>query len=296
MKKYIIVILFITSVLSVKAQEERFYYNDSDYMSCQKKGTGSIKLVFIHGFGASNNSWDDIQVLFDSTEYTSYLLDLKGFGKSSIPKDNKYSMRDHEKIISKFINSDITDDYYLIGHSYGGGVSLLLTISEQLKIKPKSLILIDCAAYHSETPFFIKYLQIPVVNRMMFFFSTPKMRARFTLKRIVIKEHFSEEMLSRHTKSLKGKRKKYSYIKTAKQIIPDNYEQLTNGIKEIEIPTLIIWGKQDKVLPVEHGELLFEQIKNSKLEILEECGHIPHEEYPVETFKIIEKFLNNLKK
>lgn len=295
MKKNILVILFITSFFCSNAQE-KFYYNNSDYINYQKKGSGSIDFIFIHGYGASNNSWDDIQPLFDSTVYTSYLIDLKGFGKSSIPKDNKYSMRDHETVIAEFIDSVITNDYFLFGHSYGGGVSLLLTISKQLKTKPKSLILIDCAAYHTDTPFFIKYLQIPIVNRMMFLFSTPKMRARFTLKRIVIKEHFSEEMLSRHTESLKGKRKKYSYIKTAKQIIPDNYEQLTNGIKEIEIPTLIIWGRQDKVLPVEHGKLLFKEIENSKLEIIEECGHIPHEEYPIETFKIIETFLNELQK
>ena len=295
MKRYIIVILLITSFISSNAQE-KFYYNNSDYINYQKKGSGSIDLIFIHGYGASNNSWDDIQPLFDSTEYTSYLVDLKGFGKSSIPKDNKYSMRDHEKVIAEFIDSVITNDYYLFGHSYGGGVSLLLTISKQLKTKPKSLILIDCAAYHTETPFFIKYLQIPIVNRMMFLFSTPKMRARFTLKRIVIKEHFSEEMLSRHTESVKGKGKKYSYIKTAKQIIPDNYKQFTDAFKNIEIPTLIIWGRQDKVLPVEHGELLSQQIKDSKLKIIEECGHIPHEEYPNETYKIIETFLNKLQK
>ena len=168
MKKYIIIILFVTfAFLDMRAQEERFYYNDSDY-----------------------------------------LIDLKGFGKSSIPKDNKYSMHDHEKVIAEFINSNITDDYYLIGHSYGGGVSLLSAISEQIKVKPKSLILIDCAAYHTKTPFFIKPLQIPVVNRIIYFFSSPKMRARFTLKRVVKKENFTNDIQNRYTESMKGKGKK----------------------------------------------------------------------------------------
>jgi len=277
----------------MKAQEQKFYYNDSDYITFIKKGSGSISLVYLHGFGASKNSWDDFYPLLDSTKYTSYLIDLKGFGNSSIPKDNKYSLNENKKILTKFIDSNVTQEYYLFGHSYGGGVSLLLATSKKLRNKPKLLILMDCAAYNIDTPFFIKYLQNPFLSNTMYLFSTPKIRAKFTLNRIVNEENYTKKILNRYVESFKGAGKKYSFVQSAKQIAPENYEQLIAEYSKIKTPTLIIWGKQDMVLSVKQGELLSKQIENSKLVIIDICGHIPQEEKTDETFKIVEAFINN---
>jgi pimeloyl-ACP methyl ester carboxylesterase len=279
----------------MKAQEQRFYYNDSDYITFIKKGNGSTSLVYLHGFGASKNSWDDFYTLFDSSIYTSYLIDLKGFGNSSIPKDKKYSLNENKKILTKFIDSIITQKYFLFGHSYGGGVSLLLVTSKKLRNKPKLLILMDCAAYNIDTPFFIKYLQNPFISNILYLFSTPKIRAKFTLNRIVNEKNYTNKILNRYIESFKGVRKKYSFVQSAKQIAPENYEQLIAEYSKIKMPTLIIWGKQDKILSVKQGELLSQQIENSELKMIDICGHIPQEEKPDTTFKIVESFINNQK-
>jgi len=292
MKNYLILIIVLIA-LNIKAQEQKFYYNNTDYITFIKKGSGSTSLVYLHGFGISKNSWGDFYPLFDTTKYTSYLIDLKGFGNSSIPKDNKYSVNEHKKILIKFIDSIITQNYYLIGHSYGGGVALLLTTSKKLINKPKLLILMDCAAYNIDTPFFLKYLQKSFLNNTIYVFSTPKMRAKFILKKAVNKENYTKKILNRYTESFKGKRKKYSFTKSAQQITPDNYKQIIADYSKIKIPVLIIWGKQDMILSVKQGELLSTQIKNSELKIIDNCGHIPQEEKPIITYEIVKTFINN---
>jgi len=280
--------------MNINAQEQKFYYEKNQYLTYKKYGEGSMSIVFLHGFGASKNSWDELYPLFDTQKYTSYLIDFKGFGNSTIPKDDKYSLKDNAMIILKFINSNIISNYILVGHSYGGGVSLILLSTKQLKTEPKALILLDCAAYNTQTPFFINYLNTPFFNKMMYLFTTPQMRASFSLKRIVSPENYSKKMLNRYIESYSGKEKDYSFITTAKHIDPDNYKELISSYEKIKIPTLIIWGKQDNVLSLEQGVMLSKQIKSSKLEIIDNCGHIPNEEKPLETYKKIISFIQNL--
>src|SRR6185503_20508123 len=98
----------------------------------------------------------------------------------------------------------------------------------------------------------------------------PKMRANFSLKRIVKRENFSQKILNRYIESYTGKRKKYSFIKTAKQTVPKNYEKLIASYGNITIPTLIVWGKHDRILSIEQANLLAKQIINSKLETIED--------------------------
>lgn len=280
--------------MDIKAQEQKFYYDKNEYLTYIKKGSGPTALICLHGFGASKNSWDDIYPLFDTSKYTLYLIDLKGFGNSSKPNDNKYSLKNNEEIITQFINSNVTNNYILIGHSYGGGISLLLTNSLKLDHKPIALILIASAAYNTGTPFFIRYLRTPILNQLIYLVSTPKIRANFTLKHIFAKANLSSKIVNRYIYSYTGKNKKYTYIKSAQQIRPVNYEELIASYSNIKIPTIIIWGDHDEVISINQGKLLSKQITSSSLKIIENCGHVPQEEKPNETFEIISKFLLNL--
>jgi pimeloyl-ACP methyl ester carboxylesterase len=61
--------------------------------------------------------------------------------------------------------------------------------------------------------------------------------------------------------------------------------------KNISVPTLILWGRHDRIIPLKVGELLNQALPNSVLEIFEECGHVPQEEQPQQTIARISKFL-----
>jgi len=153
------------------------------------------------------------------------------------------------------------------------------------------LILLDCAAYPQDLPFFVEYLRTPIINHLIFLFSA-KYRAEFTLNRLFFDENkVTDKIIERYASFFIGEGTRHSFVEAACQIIPDNYKSLISQYNKIDIPTLIIWGRNDSALPLENGIKLNNDIPNSTLKILDKCGHIPHEELPQETYLLIEEFL-----
>lgn len=106
------------------------------------------------------------------------------------------------------------------------------------------------------------------------------------------RDKITEEMIDTYAyyASLPGSRE--AILQTAKQIVPENIETLTERYKTIRVPVLIIWGKEDKVVPLKVGRKFKRDIPDSELVIIPKCGHIPQEEEPQETKRIINAFLN----
>ena len=75
------------------------------------------------------------------------------------------------------------------------------------------------------------------------------------------------------------------------RIIPPDLAELTKRIPEIALPTLLLWGKRDWVVPLEVAERLLAALPRARLEVLEDCGHVPSEELPKESLEIVLKFL-----
>jgi pimeloyl-ACP methyl ester carboxylesterase len=87
---------------------------------------------------------------------------------------------------------------------------------------------------------------------------------------------------------------RHALLETGKQIIPPNVDDLVKKYKDIDVPTLIIWGRQDKVISVAVSCLLSHDIANSTLKLIDQCGHVPQEEMPEATIPLVLDFLQSL--
>ncbi len=273
-----------------------FEYSDTVKINYCMEGNGKDVLVLLHGLGASSTSWEEITPLFPLDKYKLYLVDLKGHGLSSKPDDNKYSIEDHGLIISAFIEKIVKDKVILVGHSFGGSVALCtyITQKEHHNLRIKKLVLLDCGAFKDEIPFFVYYLKIPIINVPSQSLFSPQFRAKVTLKRLFFdKKRITDKILARYTVYFKDKDAKKPLRETAAQIIPPDYNSLIEKYKGIKVPTLIIWGEKDRVLSIENGQKLNQIIHSSQLQIVPQCGHVPQEECPEQTYKILEKFVSN---
>jgi pimeloyl-ACP methyl ester carboxylesterase len=83
---------------------------------------------------------------------------------------------------------------------------------------------------------------------------------------------------------------RYALRETARQIVPDDVDELTAAYPTIEAPTLIIWGRHDEIVPLSVGERLHAAIPHSRLVIVENAGHAPHEETSEQVRAILEQF------
>jgi pimeloyl-ACP methyl ester carboxylesterase len=302
MRKPIIVVLLLLflSNCSMNISKETdilkgtFDYSDKIQINYEIHGNGNSTIVFLHGFGASVETWRDIQSPL-SKGNTLFFLDLKGFGLSSKPDDGKYSLEDQAEIVLAFLKAHNLYDITLVGHSYGGAVALFTYLRDRsghARGIIRQLVLIDAAAYVQEFPFFIDILRKPFINWVVMNLVPTQLMASFVLHKLFYdKSKLSEERITRYAEYFNQPGSYNSFVECAKQIVPANPDSISVLIKTIAVPTLIIWGENDQAIPLEHGQKLHQDIRNSKLVVIPNCGHIPHEESPEESLNAILNFL-----
>lgn len=274
---------------------QTFHFSKNVQINFEKSGNQGHSVIFLHGFGASLISWYDIKDTLPSG-FQYYFLDLKGFGHSSKPKDGKYSIPDQAEIIAQFITEHGLNRVILVGHSYGGGVALLtyLNFHESLNNPIEKMVLIDSAGYTQKLPFFVKYLKTPVVNFLILNVVPRKLRAEQTLKKVFYdNSKVTEDKIHQYSQFFDMKGSHYSFVQAAKQAMPKNYNEIIDQIKLIDVPVLIIWGRNDPIMPLDDAYQFQTDIRNSMVRVVENCGHIPQEEKPEETAKLIIEFLHN---
>ena len=253
-------------------------------------------LLCIHGFGASLYSWRNfIGPLAKDNQLI--LIDLKGCGKSPKPNDTKYSPLDHAELIHQFILKHDLKNLTLVGNSLGGALSLLATIilmetGELARLK--SIVLIDAGAYKEYIPFYLRLLSVPILNLPAYLLPSRLIAERVLRMAYYDPNKITEEQIASYAAPLSEPGARHALLETARQLVPPNFDELVAKYKDIKVPTLIIWGRQDKLIPLKVGELLDRDIPNSTLKVIDECGHAPQEEKPDETIGLVVDFLNSL--
>jgi pimeloyl-ACP methyl ester carboxylesterase len=253
-------------------------------------------MVLLHGLGASSCAWDKVSKYL-SENNKLYLIDLKGFGLSDKPLDDKYSANDQSEIILDFIEKNNLKDIILVGHSFGGTVALLTCIKsmEEKNNLIKGLILIGSPAYRQKLPQFTKLLKIPVLNELLLVFLPNSICVKMVLRSSFFDyKKITKDIVKNYGNFLDTSGAYHALISTAHQVFPRNVDWIISNYKNIKIPVLLIWGDHDHIIPLSIGQRLSKDIPNSKLVIVPECGHIPQEEKPKETAKIISDFLNSI--
>ena len=240
------------------------------------KGEGT-PVVLIHGYTSSTYTWKDE---FDelAKRYRVIAIDLKGFGFSAKP-DGDYSRRAQGELVARFLRGLNVEGAWLVGNSMGGETALNVAVDHPEMVS--GLVLIDSAGIKvaGRTSLAPWYLQLPVVGRLL----TALALTSDSLVRAGLEKSFyddskiSDERVAAYYQPLKTQGGQLSATRARAQfeLLP-----VEDRIDSIKVPTLIIWGAEDELIPLEAGRKLNELIGGSKLVVFEECGHVPQEEMP----------------
>ncbi len=106
----------------------------------------------------------------------------------------------------------------------------------------------------------------------------------------MIRQKLPTTMIQQYTTYLKTPGAYQALRETAKQIIPENVDEIIDNTVNLKIPVLIIWGENDQILSLSSGQRLHYDIKDSEFVIIPESGHDPHEEKPAETIQAMTHF------
>lgn len=252
------------------------------------RGNG-IPVVMFHGFAGSHNNWEKLIQIFPDG-YRIIALDLPGFGLSQFPEEkyNEPNLIDfYTTTISHFLDSLEIDSAYILGNSMGGYMSWEFALRNE---KVKKVVLLNSMGYSTQEikPMLARLMTLPgselFINKGMPMAFAKKGAQKCFGDDSKIESHgvqafynfLNTEGVLKHTKKL-----------SSSVEFPD-----TIRISQIKQPVLIIWGDQDKIIPVEHAQKFKRDIPNSKLIIYEGSGHIPMIENAQETLRDVLNFFN----
>jgi pimeloyl-ACP methyl ester carboxylesterase len=254
----------------------------------QEKGNG-VPLVLIHGYTSSVYSWKDV---FEplSQNFRVIAVDLKGFGFSG-KTDGDYSRRAQALLVSHLLEHLQIDRAWICGNSMGGEVALNMAITNPWQLS--GLILIDSNGVQlkgsgSLAP---SYLLVPGVGRIL---TALALRSDKLVRQGLEKSFYDDtkvtgDRVAAYYRPLQTRGGQLAALRARTQAGQFPVEP---ELGKIFWPTLILWGAQDELIPVEAGHKLNSLIRNSKLVIFDNCGHLPQEEMPARAVDEINKFIH----
>jgi pimeloyl-ACP methyl ester carboxylesterase len=263
-------------------------------LSFESTGSGR-PVVALHGYGASLFSWRHLPPALPDRKVVR--IDLPGHGGSPARTDGRYALSDHARLIIDFIEEQSLGEFDLIGHSIGGGVALMIAIelSERRGNPIKSLTLVDSVALPQSLPWFLALARMPGVGSFLLSLLPARLIVGVVLRAAFYdRRRITEEMLQVYARNLATREGRQALLATARQMIPDDLPSLIESYHRLRLPTLLIWGKQDAIVPPAIGIALNIFIAGSKLILIDDCGHIPQEERPDVAISAIADFLSTV--
>ena len=273
-----------------RQDSEQIVHSPELHYVCQ--GTGN-PVIALHGYGGTLFTWRHL-VSAMTARRQLWLVDLKGHGQSPSPLDGKYTLQDHVEPIHRLIIENDLRQLTLVGQSLGGGIALLLAIRlvADGDGRLSSLVLIDSIAFPQRIPLFIRIITWPLLGPVALACLPAKLLVRLVLRIAFFdRKKIELQAIDAYAVNLQSPERRRALIETAKNLIPDDLNRVIEQYSTIHVPTLIIWGQQDRIVPPTVGIELNIILANSRYMLVERCGHMPQEERPGEILEVISNFL-----
>ena len=246
-------------------------------------------IILIHGTGSYLHAWEGwVPALKDARRVITF--DLPGFGLTGPSPDGDYSLEASVRFVVALMDKLGVAHAVLGGNSLGGAVSWATAILAPSRVD--RLILVDSGGYppHSTSiPLGFRIARMPGVNALL----------SHTLPRFLIASGMrnvfgdpskvTEEMIDRAYEITLREGNRRAMVQRFNQ---PRRTALAGRIPEIKVPTLIMWGGRDRLVPPDDAERFHEDIAGSTLVVYDDLGHAPEEEDPARTVAAVKQFLS----
>ena len=268
----------------------KFVEIDGMQVHYRVEGKG-MPIVLIHGTGASLHTWDDWTLKLKEN-YQVIRMDLPAFGLTGPNKSGDYSIKQYTQFLEEFVVKMKLDSMFLAGNSLGGNIAWNYASKNPEKVQ--KLILVDASGLptNKPQPWIFKMAKTPVLSKL-FLYITPRSIIEDNLKQVYEDDtKISDALITRfHDMALReGNRK--AFVDRAKIDFTTSEASKKEQLQNIQTPTLLIWGAKDTWIPLDNGKRMDALLPNSKLVVLQNSGHVPMEENPKESFKVLNDFLH----
>ena len=257
-------------------------------------GDGPV-LLLIHGIAGSSAAWREVMPTL-AGRYTVIAPDLIGHGHSAKPLGD-YSLGAYASGMRDLLGALGVERASVVGQSFGGGVALQLAYQHPECCE--RLVLVDSGGLGREVSWMLRFMTLPGSEYLM-----PVIFPSFVRRR---GNELSRQLHARGVRlgriaemwnayaSLTESDNRQAFVRTLRAVIDPGGQTVSAEDRlylAARMPTLIIWGEQDTIIPVSHALAAHVAIPHSRLELIAEAGHFPHVETPERFLEVLLDFLD----
>jgi len=257
-------------------------------------GKGPV-ILLIHGMAGSSRTWLDVMTVL-AREHTVIAPDLLGHGESAKPMGD-YSLGAYASGLRDLLMGTLgIASATLVGQSLGGGVAMQLAYQHPELCE--RLVLVASGGLGREVSWVLRALTLPGAEYVI-----PPLFPRFARRAGEKVMHFFRdrgiraphiaEMWSAYA-SLTETPNRHAFIRTVRAVIDPGGQTVSARDRlylAAAIPTMIVWGDRDEIIPVAHAHATHKALPNSRLEIFEGAGHFLHVEHPLRFAELLRGFV-----
>lgn len=261
-------------------------------INVEEMGQGPV-LLLLHGLGGSSYTWRLVAPKL-AAAHRVIAIDLRGFGRSDKPFDLAYSPAHHAAVVRAFITEQKLPPLTLVGHSFGGLLAMLLAQDRRLAPNRISrLVLMDAPLYPQPFSPGVAFLRQPLLPYLALTLVPGELPTTIAL----MMEKFGFERLtsrdiSIYADPLGDPGGPHALIETAVQIVPRDLDRIIARYPAVTKPTLLIWCREDQVVPLASGRRLARTLPQARLAVIDGCDHVPPEQAPAAVVLEMTRFLD----
>lgn len=282
-------------VVPLSRPQDRFTAVAGHQVRYWQVGQEGPAVVCLHGIGCSVLEWKHcIHAL--ATRHRVYALDLLGCGLTAKPGDATYDVATLARFTLGFMDATGIGMASLVGNSLGARVAMECAAIAPERVR--SLVLSAPAALANPTLMDFRLATLPVLGELL---TRPTALGTARLWRTAVAEPacITPDMVREKVALARQPGAQKAFMKTLrglihlggfrKTVIDDSHAKA----RRIKAPTCVIWGQQDRFLPVSHLDTLLQLVPHAKPVVLAPCGHVPMVERPADFSGIVLDFLAN---
>src|SRR5687768_12698564 len=250
-------------------------------------------LVLIHGFASSTLVWSKVFLRLAEAGFHVIAVDMLGFGYSGKPRNGEYTIAGQAGLLMGLLDRLNINRATLVGSSYGGAVAVTCALDYPHRVSKLVLI----GTVNNNRPLAYKLMRV-FGSRVVGDVVSPLLIGSRRLLRRRMKQVYDRHEWVLDERRVEARHLPLRASGTQRAIIRTvrgwDAERISRDAHLIRQPTLLLWGENDREIPLADGERLHELIPGSRLIVFLNCGHIPHEEYPEEFTGVVADFVTQI--
>jgi pimeloyl-ACP methyl ester carboxylesterase len=259
-----------------------------------RRGGSGPALLLLHGIANSSQTWEGVAPYL-TDRFTLIAPDLLGHGESATPRGD-YSLGAHASGARDVLTALGIERATVVGHSLGGGIAM--QFAYQFPERCERLVLVSSGGLGREVHLVLRAAALPGADYVLPLLTSPELlgagrRVGGVLRRLGLPPGNDLDVLGRGFASLDSAGSRQAFLHTVRAVIEPGGQRVSAQNRlalAALLPTLIVWGERDSIIPVAHGTAAHEAMPGSRFEVFAGAGHMPHDADPQRFAALLTEF------